>query len=478
MGYRQASKQSSGRRGVAWGIGAAWALIASMVAAPDAAAQEEPWRLKTALDLPDWVTIEGETRGRYETLDGQFRAGGGGSDQLLAFRTLVLVEADPGPIALGVEVQDSRVYLDDAGTPLSTSIVNPLDVLQVYARVDLNGVLGFESASLKLGRQTLSIGSQRVLERVDMANVIFSYSGVYGRGITADRDEFHATLFVPTGRMPGDRASLGVNSVSGDEEQWGRRAWGLHWRERDAFGVSGLWGELYLYWLHERDTEAVETPNRDYLQPGLRVFRAPRPGSIDFEVEATRRSGSRRQTSARADMRDLTVDAAMLYTHLGYTFDHPWQPRVALDYYFASGDGDPADGRYEQFERLFGSRRTDLGNTGIHGPLTSANINAPGFRIEIAPDDRFDARLSYKAASLASARDSWVDARLVDPTGQSGDFIGHSWDLRTRAWLVPESLRLEVGASALFPGEFAERAPGGPRPDRTLFGYVQLTQRF
>lgn len=285
---------------------------------------EQPWRLQTALNAPEWLTVEGEARVRYETLDKQFRAGGSGGDQILAFRTLLLLEADPGPVAFGLEFQDSRASFDDSGTPLSTSIVNPLDVLQAYVRVDLDGVFGTKEAALKLGRQTLSIGSQRVFERVDMANVIFSYSGAYWRSTTARGDELHLLAFSPTGRMPTDRASLADDTLSGDEEQWGRVGWGAHYRAANALGdlLPGVWLEGYLYGLRERDTASVATPNRDYLQPGFRVFRAPKAGEIDFDVEGAWRTGSRRATAAAADVRDLDVDAQMLYAHVGYTWDH------------------------------------------------------------------------------------------------------------------------------------------------------------
>ncbi len=454
----------------------AFAIVASLVT--PAIADERGGRHGEGLGLPDWLRVTGEVRARYETLDGQFRAGGGGGDQILVLRSLALVEADAGAFTLGVEFQDSRAYLDDPGTPISPGIVNPLDVLQAYIRLDLQDPPGFEETSLTLGRQTLSIGSQRVLERVDMANVIASFAALYWRGVTTHGDELHVTAFAPVARLPDDLPSMDDNRMSGDEEQWGRRAWGVHWRDRNFADIDDLWAEVYLYGLHEQDASGAPTPNRDYLQPGVRLSRAARPGVVDFEFEAARRTGSRRQSSAPGDIVDLKVDAAMLYAHAGYTFDHPWRPRIALDYIYASGDSDPLDGRYGQFERLFGARRADLGNTGIHGPLTPANINAPGWRIEIAPGARIDARLAYKAAFLAESRDAWVDARLVDPQGLSGSFIGHAWDLRSRLWLVAHSLRMEVGASALIPGGFARRAPGGPRPARTLFGYVQLTQSF
>lgn len=140
--------------------------LSSLIAPSVSAA--EPFRLDDALALPSWLTLSGEARIRYESLDGQFRAKREGSDQLLLLRALLLAEADAGLVSFGVELQDSRTYLGDTGTPLSSSFVNPLDVLQLYARLDdLPGVIGETSSSqLILGRQTVSIGSKRQIERV------------------------------------------------------------------------------------------------------------------------------------------------------------------------------------------------------------------------------------------------------------------------------------------------------------------------
>lgn len=423
--------------------------------------------------LADGFSLTGNARLRTEALQGQFRSGQDGGDQLILLRTLVHGTAEKGPWSLGVELQDSRTYGADLGTPLSSGIANPLDILQAYGQFD-NG-----TTRLTLGRQTVSIGSKRQIERIQYANVIKSYTGAH---LTHQRgeDELHLVYVVPTGRFPNTRPDLDDNVLSGDEEQWGRQIWGVHYRRANLLGTQapGLWGEAFVYGLSENDTDRVATPDREYVTPGIRIHRRAAPGQWDIDLEAAYRFGSRKEDASTNDIPSLSVSASMAWLAAGYTWDRAWTPRFAVEYYWASGDDDPNDDKYGQYERLFGSRRGDLNNTSIHGPLTPANLNAPGFRIEVTPNDRWDGRLYYSAAHLASETDSWVIAKHRDPTGQSGSFIGHTLDGRARYWVLPDRLRLEVGASALLFGEFAEQVAGGPEGDGTLYGYGQLTLQF
>lgn len=420
------------------------------------------------------LTVSGSVRARYETLDGQFRSGRSGSDQLLLLRTLALAEYDAGQVTFGVEIQDSRTYLGDSGTPLSTSITNPLDVLQGYARMSLPGPFG-APAHATLGRQTVSIGSKRQIERVDYANVIHNYTGLHFEAADEAR-ALHLIALVPLERSPARRADLDDNRLSGDEEQWNRLIWGAHYRHRPASGRT--WAEAFVYGLAEHDTQRTPTPNRQYVTPGLRLYRPPAVGLADFDVEAALRLGSRRATNRADDTRDLDVFAGMAVIQLGYTFDRPWAPRLAAEYYYASGDSDPIDDAFDQYERLFGSRRTDLNNTSIHGPFTPANLSSPGMRLSGKPSATTDFWVRIGATSLASATDSWVVARLRDPNGQSGRFLGWSVDGRARWRPGAGRLEIEAGASVLTSGQFQDTVPGGPRPDHTLFAYLQATREF
>ncbi len=433
-----------------------------------------------AEELP--IKISGELRARIEGLDGQFRRGGNGSDQLLLFRTLILGEYDPGPVAVVAEFQDSRTYFGDKGTPLSTSITNPADILQLHLRFDdLPGLVGQGSSSqLQLGRQTVNIGSRRQIERVDFANAIFSYTGAHLTSSSPRGDRLHLLYVVPTARFPNDADGLLDNDISGDEEQWQRRIWAVHAIRADIAPqlISELSAELFVYGFDEQDTASFPTADRSHVAPGFRLYRPPKAGRADLDLEAALRRGTRYASSAPGPARRLRVDASMLFVAAGYTFETAWSPRLALEYYYASGDDDPLDDEFNQHERLFGSRRTDLNNTSIHGPLTPANLSAPGLRLEIRPDRRTDGWLKYQAVSLASATDSWVVARLRDPTGRSGKFIGHAVDGRVRHWIVPGSWRLEVGGSLLEFGEFPKRVPGGPAAQRTIYGYTQISYVF
>ncbi len=427
------------------------------------------------------IDISGETRLRLEGVDGQFRKGRKGDDHLLLWRTFLRAKADFGEVAIVGEMQDSRTYLADDQTPLSASLANPVDILQLYADFDLAQALGQQSTThLRLGRQTIAIGSSRQIERPSFANVVRSYSGAYLKSDSARGDEFHALLVVPVERLPTERELVERNAPRLDKEEWNRIIWGVHYRRADILPetFAGLWGEVFSYGLHETDTQSSQTPNRQYATTGGRLYRARAQGRVDLDIEAAWRVGTRRASSSQLDTEDLAVNAGMLFAKMGYTFAGRWQPNLALQYYYVSGDQRPDDGRYGQFERLFGSRRTDLGNTSIFGPLTPANLNAPGMRLEVTPSKRTDARITYSAAFLASDTDSWVIARLRDPTGRSGSFIGHAIDSRLRWRPKGTPLELVIGSSVLLYGGFAKAVPDGPEGNGSLFGFTQVTAQF
>jgi hypothetical protein len=276
-----------------------------------------------------WLSVSGESRVRVEALDRQFRAEVNGGDQLLLFRTLLHAEVKHDPLKLGIELQDSRTYFGDSGTPLSNGISNPLDILQLYGEVKFGGHPATGSSStLRLGRQTISIGSKRQIERISFANVIKSYTGIYYSSTTRNGHELHAFAVVPVGRFPKDKESLLDNETQADEEEGNRLLWGIHYRHANY--VAGfpdkVWGEVFIYGLHENDSGMLQTPNRQYLTPGFRFFRKRHTGHWDFDLEAALRIGTRRASSSDLDTTDLDVFASMLYATIGSHSTMPGSP--------------------------------------------------------------------------------------------------------------------------------------------------------
>lgn len=433
-----------------------------------------------AAEQLEWAA-SGQLRTRYELQDGQFRAAGQGIDNLLLFQSFVKLTARHKKVVLNFEVQDSRSYFSQEHEQLSSSLVNPLDILQFNLEAQLDDVLATGSkSSLRLGRQTIKFSSSRQLSRPGYANVAWGFTGAYLETTFLSGAKLHAFAVVPVERQPTDQEALHDNSLNFDSEEWHKKLWAVHYiSPKFSLGnVEGIVAETYAYGFHEEDTNIHETANRQYINPGFRLLKKQAPASWDFDLEATYRFGSRYETSSPLDRNKLNVKAGFLFARAGYTVPGRWNFRVAGQVYWVSGDRDPADGTYGQYDRLYSARRTDLNNTSIYGPLSPVNLSAVGVRFEVKPSPKFDARLTYSHASLASGRGAWGQGKLHDPTGQSGSFIGHAFDSRFRFHQMEGRLTIDFGASLLLHGEFTKTAPGASSDTRSLYGYGQVEWRF
>lgn len=103
---------------------------------------------------------------------------------------------------------------------------------------------------ITLGRQTVSIGSKRQIERVSFANVIKAYTGIHAVSTNDRGDELHLAYVVPIDRNPADPSNdLNDNSLSGDSEEWDRHIWSVHYRRSDFIPsiAKDIWGEIFVY---------------------------------------------------------------------------------------------------------------------------------------------------------------------------------------------------------------------------------------
>jgi hypothetical protein len=425
----------------------------------------------TPAHAEDGLTLNSNTRLRYETIQGQPRTGFNESDDLFNIRTIISGEYRTGELRLGAELYDSRVYGGNAGTPVTTGEVNTLELVQAYVGYDAADAFGAGTKlGLQAGRFTLNLGSRRLVAADDYRNTTNGYTGA--RADLGLADGLSATLIytLPQVRLPDNRPDIVDNRVRFDRESFDLVLWG----GLAAKKLAGRRGVIEFSYFHlgERDSRRLATRDRSLDTVGLRLYRDPAAGRADFESETFYQSGSVSASLAPTATK-LNVSAWFTHMEAGYTFKHPWSPRVALEVDYASGDNRGA--KFTRFDTLFGMRRADLAPAGLYNAVGRANILAAGLRIEVVPTTRLDAFAAYRPLWLASRFDAFSTTGVRDATGNSGRFAGHQLEGRVRFWLIPKRLRLEWNSLFLAKGRFLRSAPNAAVDRDTLYNSLNVT---
>lgn len=438
--------------------------------------QKPVWSVHDALGLPAWLSLSLEQRTRYETMDGSFRAGGKGGDQQIPLQTDLWLEAHSEHWRLGGEFLDARQFGADAGSGINNTHVDEADFIQGYLawadRNVLHSGLGVEATA---GRQTLNLGSRRLVARNVFRNTINSFDGFRLRVLDYSHWQFNAFVTKPVGRYPNDSAQLLDHFHSFDEPE--EQVW-FSGGFLEVYDLPGkVNAELYLYHLDEGDRKRNPTSNRRYFTPGMRFYIKPAKGRFDFQTETIGQFGTVRATKNSSDGRDLDHSAWYQHLDVGYTFEIPWSPRLAVEYDYASGDHDPDDGKDQRFDTLFGARRFEFGPTGIYGAFARSNINTPGVRVGFSPRPDVQAFIAHRLYWLAEDKDAWTSANLRDRTGNTNSFIGQQLELSAR-YDFNSSLNFETGWTHLFKGAFAKETANAPDSQDVDYFYVQSLFRF
>jgi len=434
-----------------------------------ARAEPAPWRIDDL--LPERISLSFQTRVRYEYLFNQFRAGTTGDADILVLRTLLhgRVRATDW-LTFGAEMLDARAYLQEI--PVSTGIVNSFELLQGYA--EFRAEWPFAGAStLRGGRITMDVGSRRLVARNRFRNTINAFTGLDWQWQDGGRRKARAFYVLPVQRRPFLPQETADNKVRFDRESFDVQFWGLY--ASDAL-PGGHRGELYLFGLHEDDSDRRPTLNRQLVTPGIRLWKPPAKGRLDYQLESVLQFGESRATPV--SLRDLDHFAHFHHGEVGWSFDAPASPRLLAQFDYASGDDDPDDGRNGRFTTLFGARRFDFNPTGIYGPFFRSNLVTPGLRLRLKPLETVTSFVSLRAFWLAAKRDAWVGSGLRDVTGRSGSYLGTQIELRVRWDLLPGNLRLEAGFAHLFAGGFRDDAPRSNGQGDATYVYSQATLRF
>lgn len=303
---------------------------------------------------------------------------------------------------------------------------------------------GKQTYLARVGRQELQYGAQRLISPLDWSNNRRIFEGALFRTKNDERqwqlDAFWTRPVV-------------IDPYDFNEAAPGRDFAGAYFTKK-GLGPLGL--DAYLLY-----SEKINVDD-DRFTWGSRLFGSFQNG-LAFDAEGGYQHG-------HAD--SLDVSAWMLAAEATYTFAEPrFKPWVALGIDFASGDGDPDDGRLETFDQLYPLGHAYLGYTDFVGRQNIIDLHATtGVKLPVKKATTL--RMDVHHFWLADEEDALYNAGggVVRPGGAGERDVGWEIDLTANVNIGPHT-KFAAGYSVFLPGQFID-ATG---PDDTMhFVYSQL----
>jgi hypothetical protein len=344
---------------------------------------------------------------------------------------------------------------------------------------------------LKIGRQVLSYGDERLIGAFDWNNIGRTFDAVK---IRFEQPKWWLDAFASSVVVP-ERGSYNQSDFFNGNELDRDQVFAGVYFSTSALGPQVI--DLYALYLHENtnpryfptalgDSSFATLGVRIKSKPGafapppdtvvatdgktvVTAPAAPRPVGLDYDAELAFQTG---------EVRGMDLTAFAAHAGVGYTFDASWLPRIAVEYNYASGDSDPLDTDVETFQNLFPTNHKFYGYMDL---FSWQNIHNPAVSLRVQPTKTLSVQLDYHAFWLATTDDAWYRAngvtavRPVTPTSRSADsYAGSEVDL-TVTWNARKWLQIQAGYSHFFAGDYLEDT--GPSDDAD-FAYVMATVTF
>ncbi len=354
-----------------------------------------------------------------------------------------------------LEFHDNHSFGNDL--PPRPIDINPTDFLNLFADIKVLERFG-APGYVRIGRQELLYGSQRLISTLDWATTRRTFQGVKAFW---QREKWDLDLFW-------------VKPVPADPNL-------LDWWDLDQ-NFFGLWAtykpkkgtvrDFYVLNLHQNRPVATGpqgTGGFYYTTYGTR-WAGDKDGEWLYDIEAMAQTGIRANAG---------VAAFATTTGLGYRAKSLRMTPTAWIYYdYASGTPDPSiNGTSRTFNQLFPFGHYYLGYLDLVGRQNIRDVNA---HFVVYPLPFVTCQFQYHHLTLASAQDALYNAAGVpirqDPTGASGRHVGDEFDFLVNVHINRHHEVLS-GFSYLVPGAFLRNAPPGTPGTPSLF-YLQYAYRW
>ncbi len=353
-------------------------------------------------------------------------------------------------VSVFAEGQDSRHFGADADAARIRGRYT--DLRQAY--LEIRNVGGLEGLSVKLGRQELVYGQERLVGAFGWSNVGRTFDAAKVRWASASAS---VDLFLARAR----RRPL----LPDTPEQYLSGLYASFFTHRQDLRL-----ETYALWKKDWTPLAGERGGRsDSRAPtyGGRFLWAPGAG-VQMAAEAAWQRGHRGPDPHRADAQSLRLS---------------WSPpsgaplTLGVEWNRASGDENPFDGRSGSFDNLF---PTNHDKYGLMDYQNWSNLRSLSLFGVLKALSWAEVRGEVHRFRLESARAPWTSAGGAvlgwDPTGASGRNTGWEWDLALQGRLpAAKGFRWLTGLSEYHPGAFARAVRGG---DPSRYFYLQVGHSF
>ncbi len=428
-------------------------LAAPAAQAPAAPAPRAPVFNRANEHLPSWLRLRAEFRERVEG----FRSIGYVEDRddayaLTRARFNIAVTAKPW-LNFQTNLHDARVADKEVG-PTTAPFRAPFDVRMAFAEVGT----GKSPAALRLGRQELAFGEQRLLGHLAWANTGRVWDGARGtlRSKAVQVDVFAASLvrFLPD---------------AWDRSGFGNRLYGAY----ASAGTLLPQATVEPYAIFRRDENlASELGPRGTLQQattGVRIA-GKLPARLDYGVEMAAQRGS---------LADDDVSAWAGHWQIRESLPGKGVVKITSEYNFASGDSNPADGVRGTFDQLYPTGHDKLG---LSDQVGWRNIHHLREGVEFSPFKNTPIGVNYHTWWLADKTDGLytasgaLAARVAG--GAASSHVGQEIDVQITRALTPQ-LALTAGYAFLMPGKFLDQATPGASLSApfVMINYTFLAER-
>ncbi len=428
------------------------------------------------------ITIDIQERLRWELKDDNFDFNDAvrtiNDDNWLLQRARIGVKVKPSSwLTFYAQAQDSREVLSDrADFPglLGAEGDDSFDLRQAY--IELADYTK-SPWGLKLGRQILSYGDERIVGAFDWNNIgrTFDAAKLTYKSGALTVDAFAASVVVPR------RSGMNMSDFYNGNETRREQIFSGIYASTTALGPQTT--DFYALHLHEEQlvtsTNFITLGTRIKSKPGTfapasasdgkGVVTAPKPVGFDYDFEGAYQTG---------EVKGLDLTAFALHGGIGYTFDTACMPRLGVAFNYGSGDGDPSDGDVETFQNLFPTNHKFYGQMDV---FSWQNMKDLEVSFKCAPTKKLTAKAEFHAFWLADTNDSWYRAngiatvRPLTPVARAAsDFVGYEVDA-TLTYTVSKNLSFEGGYSHFFAGDYLSDTGASDDAD---FVYLQTSITF